>query len=120
MIDLTIMFDSIEQKGQTPENIRRKSADINSSEDIKKVAKEMESLFAYQLVKIMRETSNSMSSNKEGLGYNTYMTLFDMEVSKIMAERGLGLQESIIKSIDHMQESVDLNNINDNKIKKND
>ena len=119
-MDLSIIFDQVDQKGQSPENIRRKSDNINSSEDAIKVAKEMESLFAYELVKIMRESANNISSNKNELGYNTYMTMFDMEVSKIMAERGLGLRDSIINSINHMQENVNINTINDNEIKKND
>jgi Rod binding domain-containing protein len=72
-------------------------ADVNDhKEEYKKVAKEMESLFAFQLLKIMRETTGSMSDEKKENGYDTYMGLFDMEVSKLLADRGLGLQESII------------------------
>jgi len=64
--------------------------------DIKKAAKEMEALFAFQLIKVMRETANALSSEEKGLGSDTYMSLFDMEVSKLFAERGLGLQDAIV------------------------
>jgi Rod binding domain-containing protein len=73
------------------------AADVKSKkDDFKKIAKEMESLFAYQLLKIMRETTGKMSDDKKENGYDTYMGLFDMEVSKLFADRGLGLQDSII------------------------
>ena len=64
--------------------------------DIKQAAKEMEALFAFQLIKVMRETANAFSSEKKGLGNDTYMSLFDMEVSKLFAERGLGLQDALV------------------------
>jgi Rod binding domain-containing protein len=69
-------------------------SDRNS--DIKKAAKEMEALFAYQLIKVMRETANALSSEKKGLGSDTYMSLFDMEVSKLFAERGMGLRDALV------------------------
>ena len=84
---------------------------VNRSDDIKKVAKDMESLFAYQLLKTMRETSQSLSGESPGYGNDTYMSLFDMEVSKIMADRGLGLQDAILKWLDRTQENrIDENN----------
>ncbi len=90
-------------KEQTPDN-RIQSTDnkkhsteiLNSKDDYKKVAKEMESLFAYQLLKIMRETTDAISTDNKSTDYNTYMSLFDMEVSRLFAERGLGLQDAII------------------------
>jgi len=72
----------------------------NQREDIKKVAREMESLFAYQLLKVMRETSTPESTENNMSGQDTYMSLFDMEVSKLFAERGLGLQSAIINWLD--------------------
>ncbi len=67
-----------------------------------KIAKEMESLFAYQLVKVMRETADSMSSEKKGPGYDIYMSLFDMEISRLFAERGLGLTDAIVRWMERM------------------
>ena len=66
-------------------------------EAIRKVAKEMESLFAYEMIKAMRATTGE--SAKSGLGNDTYMTMFDLELSKLFAERGLGLQDMLAKGI---------------------
>ncbi len=89
----------------------------NQLADHKKVAKEMESLFAYQLIKIMRETANSISSEKKGFGHNTYMSMFDMEISRLFAERGLGLQDAIVNWLERMpnngHKSRDGNDIHD-------
>jgi murein DD-endopeptidase MepM/ murein hydrolase activator NlpD len=66
-------------------------------EAVKKVAKEMESLFAYEMIKAMRATTGE--SAKSGLGNDTYMTMFDLELSKLFAERGLGLQDMLAKGL---------------------
>jgi Rod binding domain-containing protein len=85
------------------------SAEERSSKkaEHEKVAKEMESLFAYQLLKIMRKTANGLSTEKKGNDHDTYMSLFDMEISKLFAERGLGLQDAIIKWLDRLPEQSD-------------
>jgi Rod binding domain-containing protein len=92
---------------QTKDNkIRKQKAgtiatDIeNKKAEYKKVAKDMESLFAYQLLKTMRETTDNLSDSKKENGYDTYMSLFDMEVSKLFSDRGLGLQDAIINSLE--------------------
>jgi murein DD-endopeptidase MepM/ murein hydrolase activator NlpD len=66
-------------------------------EAIKAVAKEMESLFAYEMLKVMRETTNA--STKSSFGNDTYMSMFDMELSKLLAARGLGLTEMLTKGL---------------------
>lgn len=71
--------------------------DKQDPEAIRKVAKEMESLFAYEMIKAMRATTGE--SAKSGLGNDTYMTMFDLELSKLFAERGLGLQEMLAKGV---------------------
>ncbi len=93
---------NIEQKTQSPQATRRggKSEIRNQNTELKTVAKEMEALFAYQLIKAMRETANNISSNKKGFGNNIYMSLFDMEISKLFAERGLGIQDALIRSLE--------------------
>ncbi len=73
----------------------------------KKVAEEMESLFAYQLIKTMRETANSIGSESKSSGHDTYMSMFDMEISKLFATRGMGLQESILNWLERMPGSVE-------------
>jgi murein DD-endopeptidase MepM/ murein hydrolase activator NlpD len=69
----------------------------NDPEAIKAVAKEMEALFAYELIKAMRKTTNEGTSN--GLGKDTYMSMFDMELARLMSERGLGLQDMLLKEL---------------------
>ena len=81
--------DKIDSKSQRTEQ-------KNHKPEIKKVAKEMEALFVYQLLKVMRETTESMSSDNKGLGNETYTGLFDMEVSRVMADRGVGIQDKIV------------------------
>lgn len=66
-------------------------------EALKAVAGEMEAMFAYELLKVMRETSGAAS--KGALGADTYMSLFDMELSRIFAERGIGLKEALSRGL---------------------
>jgi murein DD-endopeptidase MepM/ murein hydrolase activator NlpD len=66
-------------------------------EAIKAAAKEMESLFAYELLKVMRETTDP--ATKSSFGSDTYMSMFDMELSKLLASRGLGLSEMLTKGL---------------------
>ncbi|MBI4682648.1 MAG: rod-binding protein [Nitrospirae bacterium] len=74
-----------------------RTSDVNDhKEEYKKVAREMESLFAYQLLKVMRETTNNLSADKKDNGHDTYMSMFDMEISRLFSERGIGLQDAII------------------------
>lgn len=91
---------------------RGQPADVTGKrhDEFLKVAKEMESLFAYQLLKVMRETAESMSVDEKGTGYNTYMSLFDVEVSKLFADRGLGLQDAIVNWLERIPEIKNGNN----------
>ncbi len=68
---------------------------------IKKVSREMESLFLYELLKAMRRTtaiSPPMESEK-GFQKETYTSLFDMELSRLLAERGTGLGDLIAREL---------------------
>jgi len=67
------------------------------TEAIKAVAKQMESLFVYEMLKVMREASETSSTG--GLGSDTYTTMFDMELSKNLSERGIGLSDMIEKAV---------------------
>ncbi len=69
--------------------------------DYQIVAREMESLFLYELIKIMRQTSQALGE-KKGLGYDTYISMFDMEVSRLLAGRGMGLQDSILRWLERI------------------
>lgn len=81
--------------------------------DIKKVAKEMESLFIYELMKVMRETTEAMSSENKGLGNETYTGIFDQEISKVMSEKGIGIQDAIVNWLDRRPHNKE--DDNDNK-----
>lgn len=65
-------------------------------EAIRIAAKGMEALFAYELIKAMREASQEST---KGLGIGVYTSLFDMELARMMAERGLGLQDMLLKGL---------------------
>jgi murein DD-endopeptidase MepM/ murein hydrolase activator NlpD len=69
----------------------------NDPEAIKAVAKEMEALFAYELIKAMRKTIGEETS--DGLGKDTYMSMFDMELARLVSEKGLGLQDMMLKQL---------------------
>jgi murein DD-endopeptidase MepM/ murein hydrolase activator NlpD len=71
----------------------------NDPEAIKAVAKEMEALFVYELIKAMRQTATTETKNS--LGKDTYMSMFDMELAKLFAERGLGLQEMLLRELNN-------------------
>ncbi len=67
-------------------------------EALRAVAREMESLFAYEMVKAMRTTAGGAASGK-GFGGDVYGSLFDMELAKVISSRGLGLQEILLRGI---------------------
>jgi murein DD-endopeptidase MepM/ murein hydrolase activator NlpD len=68
----------------------------NDPEAVRAAAREMESVFAYEMVKAMRATAGG-SATGEGFGGEVYGTLFDMELAKVLASKGLGLQEILLK-----------------------
>ena len=69
-------------------------------EALRAAAREMESLFAYEMIKAMRATSGGAASGK-GLGGDVYGSLFDMELARVISSRGLGLQEILLRGIGH-------------------
>jgi len=69
----------------------------NDPESVKAAAKEMETLFAYELIKAMRKTAGQ--SSKNGLGGDVYTSLFDMELARLFAERGIGIKEMLLRGI---------------------
>jgi len=71
----------------------------NDPDTVKAVAKEMEALFVYELVKAMRQTTTE--ETKTSLGSDTYMGMFDMELARLLSERGLGLQEMLLKTFNN-------------------
>jgi len=88
----------IEFRIQNTEN-RIQNTDKDSKSEIRKAVTDMETLFAHQLIKVMRETANSFSNNK-GFGNSVYTSLFDMEISRLFAEKGLGLQDALMRWVE--------------------
>lgn len=77
----------------------------NDPAALKAAAKEMESLFINEMLKVMRESSGTPSG---GFGGDTYASMFDTELSKVLAERGFGLSESITKGLTAKTANTDL------------
>jgi murein DD-endopeptidase MepM/ murein hydrolase activator NlpD len=69
----------------------------NDPEALKAVAREMEALFAYEMIKAMRDTTDG--SSRDNFGKSAYMSIFDMELAKLLAEKGLGLQDLLLKGL---------------------
>ena len=106
MTDLSIVSGNIFSREDLQKNGMNGPDRTDTASAHKQVAKEMESLFAYQLLKIMRETVDNISDEKKGIGNDTYSSLFDMEISKLLSERGMGLQDSIVQWLERMPASI--------------
>jgi Rod binding domain-containing protein len=65
---------------------------------LKGAVKDLEALFFYEMLKEMRRTTQGGFLGK-GMGNDIYSSLFDMEMAKLFAERGVGLGEIILKQI---------------------
>jgi murein DD-endopeptidase MepM/ murein hydrolase activator NlpD len=83
-------------------------------EAMQAVAKELEALFAYEMIKAMRETSDMKEG---GFGKDTYMSLFDMELAKVFADRGLGLKEMLFKGLNKQAKGNDESPVTHNEMK---
>ena len=119
-MDMTSLMNTqlLSNKINEQKNSNGKVEGIKNSErssQYKKVAEDMESLFAFQLIKTMRETASTLTADKKSSGHDTYMSMFDIEISKLFAKRGLGLQDSIINWLERMPVSTNVNeNIENN------
>lgn len=87
----------IQQQGNTV------ATESDKNRAIKEVSKELESLFLYELLKAMRRTVGSQDSFQK----ETYTSLFDLELSRLLAERGTGLQGVIQRQLlNHSSSSI--------------
>jgi len=81
----------------------------STPEAARAVAREMEAIFAYELIKAMRGTSDKGFLG-DGIGNDIYMSIFDLEIARVIAERGqLGLQEMLLKGLDKLQKTEEPN-----------
>ncbi len=90
---------TINSSGINPYKNLQELKDRKDPDSIKFVAKELEAVFAYEMIKAMRQTTETFS--KGGFSINSYMTMFDMEIARLFAERGLGLQETLIRELNN-------------------
>lgn len=67
-------------------------------EAVNAAARQMESLFLYELLQAMRRTTEL--SKEGGLGMGAYTTMFDMELSRVLSERGIGFREMLLRGLD--------------------
>ncbi|HEB75802.1 MAG TPA: hypothetical protein ENJ04_05580 [Nitrospirae bacterium] len=66
--------------------------------ELERAAKDFESLFIYELLKGMRSISGK-GLFQGGLSGDVFQTIFDMELSKRLAERGTGISEMLVKTL---------------------
>ena len=75
-----------------------------SKDRLKGAVKDLEAIFFYEILKEMRQSTQGGFLGK-GMGNDIYGSLFDMELAKLFAERGLGLGEIILKQIKGREEN---------------
>ncbi len=114
-MDLTSagLYSSIEQRVRGRDEQIKASEKGDRQSEYEQVAKDMESIFALQLLKVMRETSENMSTEKKGPGHDTYMSMFDIELSKLFAEKGLGLQDAIVRFMSRIENTEEAGSQNE-------
>jgi flagellar protein FlgJ len=67
---------------------------------LKKVCEDFESIFISQMLKMMRQTIPKSGLLDGGTQQDTYLSLFDQELSKNMAKRGgIGLGKILYQSV---------------------
>lgn len=85
-----------------PSTIQRAVNGKKDPDAIKEVAKQMEAMFADMMIKAMRETVGPMMGKESG--GEMFTGMFDTEISRLMAERGLGLQKAFASELTRMNE----------------
>lgn len=93
-------MDEIRPVGQQPLSMNGDSSKKDSPEKIKKALTEFESLFIEQMLKTMRETIQKGDLFHGGPGEDIYTSMFDAELSKVMAKSGgIGLEKAFEKQL---------------------
>ncbi len=67
-----------------------------SPQVIKSVAREMESLFIYEMIKAMRSTVET----KSDFGREVNTSMFDLELARVLSQRGIGLQDILVRELE--------------------
>ncbi len=77
----------------------RASGEQEEREKLARACEEFEAIFIQQMLKAMRRTALCSESRQEEI----YRSLFDEEVSRVLARRGLGLKELLLG---HLEEQA--------------
>jgi flagellar protein FlgJ len=88
-------------------NIRsglNKSKVKDNPQALDQAATEVEALFINEMLKVMRQSTPSMSG--KGLGADIYTGMFDTELSKVLAQRGLGFKEPLVEQLTRVSMGV--------------
>ncbi len=64
---------------------------------MKAVAKSMEAMFAYQLIKELRATAGA---DGKDFAMQTYAGMFDMQLASLWAQQGMGLENAIVRQLE--------------------
>lgn len=83
-----------------------KTNDIEDKEQLMHAATEMESVFTYELLKVMRQAHGNPFGNNTGS--DTYLSMFDLELSKYISETGLGLKDMLVRQLSKFDDQDEL------------
>ncbi len=83
---------------------RLSEADSKDPQTIRAVAREMESLFLYQLLRLMRKTADVFRGSS--LQRDVYTTLIDIHLARLLAEKGTGLGDLIERGLKGLSADV--------------
>lgn len=81
--------------GISPDSLNKYKGQ-DTPEAMKAVAKSMEAMFAYELIKEMRATTEQDNSD---YAQQTYAGMFDMQLAQLWADQGMGLEDAILKQL---------------------
>ncbi len=82
--------------GPVPEELQETQGSPWERDRLARACEEFEAIFIEQMLKAMRQTVHGSESRQEAI----YRSLFDEEVSRTLARRGLGLKELLLGSLE--------------------
>lgn len=87
-------------KGIGALNIRAEASSKEGPDGLKKALTDFESLFINEMLKVMRQTVIKSGLFHGGSGEDIYSSLFDAELSKVMASgEGMGLSKMLMREL---------------------
>lgn len=71
----------------------------SDEESLKIIAREFEALFLKELMHSMRKSVDSINGGETNFMKSTYLDLFEIEVSRALAERGMGIKDLLLRKL---------------------